>query len=218
MKLFKSKKKKVVTLSKREVKNELDRLKYKSKYKKVLSNTLYVIIILAAISIIISTLLMPVLQISGKSMEPNFSNGDIVISVKTKNLKQEHGGPILCMDNNNDIVVALKTSKVKKGDIIAFYQGNKILVKRVISTSGQYVNINEDGNVFIDGKILEEKYIKNKQLGDADIEFPYQVPNESYFVLSDDRNNMIDSRTEDVGAIKKDDIVGKVLFRILPIK
>lgn len=179
-------------ISTKTIEEELNRINYKNKYNGVLRNTLYTIIIIAAASAIIATLIMPVLQISGSSMEPLYSNGDIVVSFKTKNLSS--------------------------GDIIAFYHGNKILIKRVVAKSGEWVNIDKNGNVYVNGKMLEEDYLSVKDKGDSDIEFPYQVPDGSYFVLSDDRFDSIDSRNEDIGSIKKDDLVGKILFKVWPLK
>lgn len=177
--------------TKKEIKDELNRINYKARYGTLLKSTLYTIIIIAAISAIISTLVMPVLQISGNAMEPKYKNGDIVVSIKTKNLKS--------------------------GDIVAFYHGNKILVKRVIATSGDWVNIDKTGVVYVNGQKLEEKYLTVKGLGETDIKYPYQVPNESYFVLSDDRTNNIDSRLEEIGSVKQDDLIGKVLFKVWPL-
>ena len=135
---------------------------------------------------------MPVLQISGSSMSPTLKEGEIVVSLKTKNLKP--------------------------GDIVAFYHGNKILIKRVIASSGSYVNIDEEGNVYVDGKLIDEPYIKEKTLGEHDITFPYQVPDGSWFVLGDRRSISIDSRNIEIGCIEQEDIVGKIIFRVWPLK
>ena len=188
---LKSSKKVISSLSENEIREELNRINYKNRYSRVLKSTLYSVIIIAAIGTIISSLVMPVLQISGNAMEPNYSNGDIVVSIKKKNLAS--------------------------GDVIAFYHGNKILVKRVIATAGEWVNIDKEGNIYINGKKNEEKYLVVKAIGETDIKYPYQVPNESYFVLSDDRSNNIDSRLQEIGSIKEEDIIGKVLFRVWPL-
>ena len=119
---------------------------------------------------------------------------------------------------NGDIVLSLKTKSLKSGDIVAFYHGNKILIKRVIAGSGSWINIDEVGNVYVNGEALSEDYISNKMLGEVDIEFPYQVPEGKYFVLSDDREILIDSRMSEIGCIDKDNIIGKVVFRVWPIK
>lgn len=178
--------------TKEEIQNELNRINYQSRYNSLLKNTFYTVIIVVAISAIISTLVMPVLQLTGNSMNPNYKNGDILISVKTKNLKS--------------------------GDVVAFYHGNKILVKRIIATSGEWVNIDDKGDIKINDKELDEKYEIVKAHGETDIKYPYQVPNESYFVLSDDRTNSIDSRLQEIGAVSSDDLIGKVIFRVWPIR
>ena len=175
-----------------QVEEELKREVYKSKYTKILRSTIYALIIIAAIAAIVVTQIVPVLEINETSMKPTYENGDIVLSLKTKSLKS--------------------------GDIVAFYHGNKILIKRVIAGSGSWINIDEVGNVYVNGEALSEDYISNKMLGEVDIEFPYQVPEGKYFVLSDDREILIDSRMSEIGCIDKDNIIGKVVFRVWPIK
>ena len=175
-----------------QVEEELKREVYKSKYTKILRSTIYALIIIVAIAAIVVTQIMPVLEINETSMKPTYENGDIVLSLKTKSLKS--------------------------GDIVAFYHGNKILIKRVIAGSGSWINIDEVGNVYVNGEALSEDYISNKMLGEVDIEFPYQVPEGKYFVLSDDREILIDSRMSGIGCIDKDNIIGKVVFRVWPIK
>lgn len=175
-----------------QIEKELKRETYKSKYIKILMSTIYSLIIVASISALVATLVMPVLQISGSSMTPTFHEGEIVISIKTKNLEA--------------------------GDIVAFYHGNKILVKRVIAGAGNWVNISSEGNVYINGEILNEPYIETPFLGDHDIEFPYQVPDGRWFVLGDHRTISIDSRNSEIGSISQEDIVGKIIFRVWPLK
>jgi len=174
-----------------EIEQELKRENYKLKYVKVLMSTVYTLIIVASFAALIATLVMPVLQISGSSMSPTLHEGEIVISVKTK--------------------------KFDTGDIIAFYHGNKILVKRVVAESGDWVNITDNGNVYVDEKLLNEPYINKKSFGNTDIEFPYQVPEGTYFVLGDDRETSIDSRNTIIGTITKENIIGKVIFKVWPI-
>lgn len=178
-------------LTSRLIEEELKRETYKSKYIKLLRSTVYVLIIMVAFATLIATFFMPVFQISTSSMEPIYSNGDFVVSIKTK--------------------------KLKSGDVIAFYHGNKILVKRVIAGAGDWVLMDDDGNVYVNSEKLEESYIQNKFLGDYDIKFPYQVPDGQWFVLSDDRTELIDSRNSNVGCISNEDIIGKILFRIWPL-
>lgn len=194
--IFKSKKEKkkidIKSLTSKEIEEELKRETYKSRYVKVLRSTIYALIIIVAFATLLATFYMPVFQISGSSMDPLYNSGEFVVSVKT--------------------------NKLKRGDVIAFYHGNKILVKRVIASPGEWVVMDEDGNVFVDGLELQESYIAKKVLGEYDIEFPYQVPDGQWFVLSDNRAETIDSRNSSVGCISEEDIIGKILFRIWPIK
>ena len=175
-----------------QIEQELKKETYKEKYYKLLRSTIYSLIIVAAIAALIATLMMPVLEISGSSMTPTLSEGEIVIS--------------------------LKTTSLETGDIIAFYHGNKILVKRVIATPGEWVNIDKNGQIYINGEKLKEPYIDKLIQGDIDIELPYQVPDGHWFVLGDHREVSIDSRNTEIGSVSKDDIVGKILFRVWPLK
>ncbi len=179
-------------LSINDIENELKRETYKTKYNRILRSTIYGLIIVISCATIIASLLMPVVEISGDSMSPLLNEGEIVLTVKTKN--------------------------IKKGDIIAFYHGNKILIKRVIASPSDWVYMNDDGTVFVNGKEINESYIKNKTLGDITIEFPLQVQDNKWFVLSDKRDLIIDSRNSDIGLISNDDLIGKIIFRIWPLK
>ena len=171
---------------------ELNRVKYKQRYRGVLKSTIYTLITVAAIAILVATLWLPVLQIYGSSMAPTLQDGEIIFSVKTAELKQ--------------------------GDIIAFYYNNKILVKRVIAGPGDWVNFTDEiGNVSVNGILLEEPYLTEKALGDPDIEFPYQVPDGKYFVMGDHRATSVDSRHTEVGCVAEEQIVGKILFRVWPL-
>lgn len=176
----------------RQLEEELQRVKYRFKYKKILKSTIYVLVIVIALSVLVSTLIFPVLEIYGDSMTPTFSEGDVVVTVKK--------------------------SKFETGDIIAFYYNNRILVKRVIAISSEWVNIDDEGNVFVNDELLEEPYIEEKSYGDTDIVFPYQVPEGSYFVLGDQRVNSIDSRNSLIGSISEEDIISKVIFKVWPLK
>lgn len=175
----------------KEIEKELERANYKSKYNKLLKSTIYVLVIVISFSIIFATLVFPVLQISGESMLPTLSKDDVVFSIKK--------------------------NKYKNGDIIAFYYNNKILVKRIIASSSEVVEIDENGNVYVDNVLLKESYILDKSLGETNIEFPYKVPLDTYFVLGDERINSIDSRNTQIGTINADNIIGKILFRIYPL-
>lgn len=186
------KKKEIYIPTKEELEKELQREKYKLKYKKTLKSTIYALIIVIAVSSLLSTLLFPVLEIYGVSMSPTLTQGDIVLCVKK--------------------------SKLEHGDIIAFYYNNKILIKRVIGVSSDWIKIDKEGNVYVNDTLIEEPYVKEKSYGETDIEYPYQVPEDSYFVLGDDRESSIDSRNRVIGTISKEYIIGKIIFKLLPIK
>ena len=186
------KEKKVILPTTTELEKELKSEKYKSRYKSLLHSTVNTLVIVAAFCIIIATLFLPVLQISDTTMSPKLKNGDIV--------------------------VAIKKEKFKPGDIIAFYYNNRILVKRVIAISSQWVSLDKDGNVYVDNMLLNEKYVVDKTFGESDLDYPYQVPENSYFVLSDQRSIAIDSRNSTIGCITKENIIGKVTFAVWPLK
>ena len=169
---------------------ELKRVKYRSRYRAVLRSTLYMLIVVAAVAVLVATIWMPVLQIYGASMKPTLSEGDIVVSIKG--------------------------SDFQPGDLVAFYLGNKILVKRCIAGPGQWVNIDEDGNVYVDDKLLEEPYLTEKSLGGSNIELPYQVPDNRYFCMGDHRSTSVDSRHKEIGCVSEEQIVGKIVFRVFP--
>lgn len=175
-----------------QLKAELKRVKYRSRYNKVLRNTIYTLIVVAAVAVLVATIWMPVLQIYGTSMTPTLDEGEIVISIKGADFEQ--------------------------GDLIAFYLQNKILVKRYIAGPGQWVEIDQDGNVYIDGEELKEPYLTKKALGDCDIEFPYQVPENRYFCMGDHRETSVDSRNTSVGCVSEEQIVGKIVFRVWPLE
>ena len=170
---------------------ELEREKYKRQYKRVLRSTVYSLIVVAAVAVLVATIWMPVLQIYGASMTPTLDEGDIVISIKGADFAP--------------------------GDLVAFYMGNKILVKRCIAGPGQWVDIDADGNVYVDGKLLDEPYLTEKALGDCDIELPYQVPDNRYFCMGDHRSTSVDSRSTTVGCVSDEQIVGKIVFRVWPL-
>ena len=174
-----------------QLKAELNRENYKSRYRSVLRSTIYTLIVVAAVAVLVATIWMPVLQIYGSSMTPTLEESDIVISVKG--------------------------SDFEPGDLVAFYLGNKILVKRCIAGPGQWVDIDEDGNVSVDGQLLEEPYLTEKALGDCNIKLPYQVPESRYFRMGDHRSTSVDSRNTAVGCVAEEQIVGKIVFRVWPL-
>ena len=174
-----------------QLEKELKRVKYREEYKRTLRSTVYILIVVAALAVLVAVFYLPVLRIYGSSMTPALYDGDIVVSVKTSNFES--------------------------GDIVSFYYNNNILVKRVVARSGEWVNIEEDGTVFVNGTELEEPYLEEKALGECDIEFPYQVPEGKIFVIGDHRSVSLDSRTKAIGCVAEEQVVGKLVFRIWPL-
>ena len=178
--------------TKKQVESERKRYRRQKAYNKALRGTVYVLTIVAAVAVLIATLVLPVLQIEGSSMEPTLSNGDIVLLTKT--------------------------TRFDRGDLCAFTWNNKLLVKRVIGLPGDWIEIDTDGSVYLNGDKLDEPYVQQLAFGECDLEFPFQVPQEQYFVIGDMRESSIDSRNSLIGCIPKDQIVGKVFFRVWPFK
>lgn len=174
-----------------QLEEELKRETYRRRYNRALRSTIYTLVTVAAVAVLVATLFLPVLRIYGTSMAPTTTDGDIVVAVK--------GGDF------------------DRGDIIAFWFNNKILVKRVIARAGEWVDIDEAGNVSINGDPLEEPYLTEKALGECDIELPYQVPDGRLFVMGDHRATSSDSRTTAVGCVAEEQIVGKLVFRVWPL-
>jgi signal peptidase I len=178
--------------TKNQVETERKRYRRRKAYNKALSGTIYVLTIVAAVAVLIATLVLPVLQIEGTSMEPTLINGDILLLTKT--------------------------TSFDRGELCGFSWNNKLLIKRVIGVPGDWIEIDTDGTVYLNGEKLEEPYAEQLALGECDLEFPFQVPQEQYFVLGDMRESSIDSRNTLIGCVEKDQIVGKVFFRIWPFK
>ena len=170
---------------------ELKREKYRQKYRNVLRSTVYTLLVVAAAAVLIATLWLPVLQIYGESMTPTLYDGDVVIS--------------------------WKSSDFSTGDVVAFYYNNRILVKRVIAGPGDWVDIDQDGTVYVNKQEIVEPYVVEKAFGQCDIELPYQVPETKVFVMGDHRSVSVDSRSSSIGCVANDDIVGRRVFRVWPI-
>lgn len=174
-----------------ELEAELERVRYRTRYGRTLRSTVYSLIIVAAVAVLVATLWMPVLRTYGESMTPTLHEGDILVTVKTDDFRE--------------------------GDIVAFYYNNKILVKRVIASSGDWVDIDDEGNVYVNSEPLYEPYIAEPAIGDCNIQLPYQVPDGRIFVMGDHRATSIDSRNESVGCVAQEQIVGKIVFRVWPL-
>lgn len=177
-------------LTTEKIETEIKRLKRKKNGRRILKETVFSLLVVAAVAVLAAMLFFPIFRVTGSSMEPSL--------------------------DSKEIVVCLKNSKFKSGDIVAFYYNNKVLLKRVIGTAGDTIEIDKDGNVFVNGNMLDEPYIKQKSLGQCDIDFPFQVPDNRIFVMGDNRETSVDSRTTAVGCIADEYIIGKVFFRIWP--
>ncbi len=176
----------------KQLESELKNIRYRKEFRKILMSTVSSLLVVAAIAVLISMLLLPVLRVTGSSMTPTMQNDELII----------------CSKRSNFI----------SGDIVAFYYNNKILLKRVIGTSGDIIDISEDGTVFVNGQALDEPYVSEKSLGECDIELPYQVPDNRIFVMGDHRSVSVDSRSSSVGCIADEYVIGKVIFRIWPFE
>lgn len=184
---------KPVTLpSKDQIEAEMEKINYRSKFTRTFVSTISVLLVVAAIAVLLSTLLFPVVQVSGDSMEPTFTNGDILVLIKTK--------------------------KIDHGDLCCASWQNKTLLKRVIGMPGESISIEQNGDVYVEGQLLDEPYVAEKNVGKCELEFPYKIPDNKYFFLGDQRENSSDSRNSAVGCISEDQIIGKVLFKIWPMK
>lgn len=174
-----------------ELKAELKRERYRHRYRRLLRNTVFTLTVVAAVAVLAATLWLPVMRIFGNSMSPTLQEGEIVVAVKTGSLKA--------------------------GDVVGFYYGNKLIVKRYIAGPGDWVDISDDGTVYVNGAELNEPYLEEKALGDCDVELPMQIPDERYFVMGDHRSTSVDSRNSVIGCVSEEQIVGKIVLCIWPL-
>ncbi len=151
-----------------------------------------VLVVIITVSLLLNlfTFIMPVVKYYGSSMSPTLEDGQILI--------------------------VSKVSEIGNGDIIAFYYNNKVLVRRVVATENQQISVDIFGTVTVDGEELVEPYIGNKTLGQCNLDFPYNVPSGSLFVLGDNREVAMDSRLEEIGTVTEDRLIGKIVFSINP--
>ena len=173
-----------------ELEEELKRVRYRKNYAIVFRSTVYTLITVSAIAVLVAVLLLPVLRIYGTSMSPTLTEGNIVVS--------------------------LKGSRFETGDVIAFYYNNKVLVKRVIANTGDWVDIDKEGNVYVNNVLIDEPYLTDKAFGECNIDLPYQVPESRIFVMGDNRSVSVDSRNTAVGCVAEEQIVGKIVFCVWP--
>lgn len=175
-----------------QLNSEVRRINYRRNYVKTLYTTVASLLVVASIAVLVSMLFLPVLRVTGTSMTPTLLNDELLICSKRSNFKS--------------------------GDIVAFYFNNKILLKRVIGTAGDVIDIAEDGTVYLNGNELDEPYVNEKAFGECDIKLPYQVPENRIFVMGDHRSVSIDSRSTSVGCVADEYIIGKVILRIWPFE
>jgi len=173
-----------------QLKRELERVRYIKNFRRTMLSTVSSLTVVAAVAVIVSVLFLPVLRVTGTSMTPTMMN--------------------------DELIICSKRSDFKSGDIVAFYLNNKILLKRVIGVAGDVIDIDGEGNVFVNGRELDEPYLNEKAKGECDIELPYHVPENRVFVMGDHRAVSIDSRSTSVGCIADEYIIGRVIFRLYP--
>lgn len=174
-----------------QLQTELNRERYKARYNRTLRSTVYMLVVAAAVAVLLASLFFPVFRIYGNSMSPTVNEGELVVSLK--------GSHYAC------------------GDVLVLSYNNKLLVKRAIAGPGQWVDIDSKGNVYVDGKLIDEPYLSEKAFGDCTLDLPYQVPDERYFVMGDNRGASLDSRNASVGCIAGEQIIGKAILKIWPL-
>lgn len=174
-----------------QIERAIRRDRYAHRFRSTARSTVFTLLVVAAVAVLVAVLFLPILRIYGKSMSGTLDNGEVVVSVKS--------------------------SSFDTGDVVAFYYNNNILVKRVIAEAGDWVDIDEDGNVYVNNRELDEPYLTQKAYGETNIELPYQVPDEKIFVMGDNRSVSIDSRNTAIGCVSQEQIVGKIVFRVWPL-
>lgn len=174
-----------------ELEDELARERKRRAQSKVLRIIIGILFAVIAAAVAVVILVLPIYEISGSAMAHTLNNGDIV--------------------------AAIKTNVFYNGDIIAYNFDDDIQIKRVIGRSGDKIDIDSSGHIFVNGAQLDEPYVEEFDLGDCDIEFPFDVPLDQNFVVGDHRDVSVDSRNTAVGCIKDEDVIGKIVFRIWPI-
>ncbi len=175
-----------------EIQNEMRRARSQSKYHQALKSTAGTIVVVAAIAVLVASIFLPVLRVTGSAMQPSFAPGNVL--------------------------VAFKTRDYLPGDVCSFYYNNKLIIKRVIATGGDMLEIDEDGRVSVNGLVLEESYVPQYDLGMCDIECPFRGPDEQLFVMGDNRASSVDSRVQAFGCISKEELMGKVVLRVWPLQ
>lgn len=175
-----------------QVEQELRRLRRRWRYHRTLGQLVAVLLVTVAAATLLATWVFPVFRVAGASMAPTLEAGEIVIGVKGKNITQ--------------------------GSVIAFTQNNQVLIKRVEALGGQWVDINEGNELYIDGSRVEEPILTEKSAGIVNVEFPLQVPAGQYFVLGDNREVSVDSRSESVGCVAEERVIATLVFRVWPLE
>ncbi|MBE6854983.1 MAG: signal peptidase I [Ruminococcus sp.] len=172
--------------------HELNRLRNKRNRRNGVGFIIAASLMAGALIILATNLWFPVLRVVGSSMQPLLKNEDIIVCLRT----DEH---------------------ITEGDVIAFYHNDKVLLKRVVGLPGDVIQIDSEGTLYINDVPKFEPYASSLSLEPCDITFPVTVPDDSYFVLGDQRTTSMDSRSSSVGMISEEQIIGKALVRVWPI-